>query len=160
MHDLGKLAVDNAILEKDAALNAKEFNEVRAHTYYTYYLLDSIPEFGEIKQWAAYHHERLDGTGYPFHINGDFLPLGSRIMAVADTFTAIAEDRPYRKGIEANKTVEILRNMACRQVLDERLVELLIKNYETIDMLRQAAQRGAVRYYEEFFSGVKQAGAD
>ena len=160
LHDLGKLAVDNAILEKDAALNAKEFNEVRAHTYYTYYLLDPIPEFGEIKQWAAYHHERLDGTGYPFHIGGDFLPLGSRIMAVADTFTAIAEDRPYRKGIEADKIMEILRNMARKQMLDEQLVELLIENFETINILREAAQRGAVRYYEEFFSSVKQTGTD
>ena len=158
LHDLGKLAVDNAILEKNASLNAKEFNEIRAHTYYTYYLLDPIPEFSEIKQWAAYHHERLDGSGYPFHICGEFLPLGSRIMAVADTFTAIAEDRPYRKGIEAGKTKEILRDMARRQALDERLVELLIANFETINMLREAAQQGAARYYKDFFSNAREAG--
>ena len=151
LHDLGKLAVDSTILEKNSALNAEEFNEIRAHTYYTYYLLDPIKELNEIKLWAAYHHERLDGGGYPFHITADFLPLGARIMAVADAFTAITEDRPYRSGMTPEKATEVLQNMVQKQALDEQVVRTLLPNFDEVNHLRAAAQKKAIRYYETFF---------
>lgn len=73
LHDLGKLAISNEILEKNAKLNNDEFNEIRSHTYYTYNMLNSIPELKTINQWASYHHEKLNGKGYPFHLNEDGL---------------------------------------------------------------------------------------
>lgn len=152
LHDLGKLAISNEILEKPAKLDPDEFNEIRSHPYYTYEILDLIPQFKEIKSWAAYHHEKLDGTGYPFHLTGEGLPLGSRIMAVADVFTAITENRPYRKGMEDEHAIKVLKNMAAGEALDKKTVDLLISNYTEINNLRQYAQQEAGKYYEQFFT--------
>ncbi|MEW6587043.1 MAG: HD domain-containing phosphohydrolase, partial [Nitrospirota bacterium] len=84
LHDLGKLAVPVEILNKPAKLLEKEFNVIRHHAFYTYRLLETIPELKTINTWGAFHHERLDGSGYPFHLSQRELPAGSQIMAVAD----------------------------------------------------------------------------
>lgn len=151
LHDLGKLAIDNEILEKPGGLNEDEFNEMRSHTYYTYYLLSFIPQFGEINTWAAFHHEKLDGTGYPFHLKGDSLSLGSRIMAVADVFTAITENRPYRKGMDDEQAIRVLNNMVANGALDMKIVNLLTDNFEEINRLRYYFQQEAGEYYDKFF---------
>lgn len=150
LHDLGKLAVSNAVLEKQDKLNVDEFNEIRTHTYYTYYLLDAIPSFKTINTWASYHHEKLNGKGYPFHIKGDDLSIGSRIMAVADVFTAITENRPYRKGMENDPTMKVLNNMVATGSIDKKVVELLIDNFQAINDLRVQAQQDASERYERF----------
>ena len=101
-HDLGKMAIPNSILEKDGKLTDEEFAVMRQHTYVTYMVLSSIGGIQQITEWAAFHHERLDGSGYPFHLNGKLIDTGSRIVSVADIFTALAEDRPYRQGMNKN----------------------------------------------------------
>lgn len=73
---------------------------IKQHTYYTYRILKQIDGFSTIAEWAAYHHETLDGTGYPFRIKEHELSLGSRIVAVADVFAALTENRPYRATLE------------------------------------------------------------
>ena len=148
---MGKLAVPNTVLEKPAKLNEDEFNEIRMHTYHTYHLLNTIPQFSEITAWAAYHHEKIDGTGYPFHIKGDNLSLGSRIMAVADVFTAITEDRPYRKGMNDEAAKKILTDMVHVSALDEKVVEAVINNFSAINQNRCISQEKASKYYENFF---------
>lgn len=150
LHDLGKLAIDNEILEKPDSLELDEFNEIRAHTYYTYILLDKIQQFDVIKIWAAYHHERLDGKGYPFHISGEDLPLGSRVMAAADVFTAITEDRPYRKGMLMEHATKILSNMVDDGALDGNVVKVVIDNYSFINDIRATAQNTATKHYRDF----------
>lgn len=150
LHDLGKLAIGNEVLEKPGRLDAEEFNAMRMHTYYTYHLLDIIPQFSTIKRWASYHHERMDGTGYPFHIYGDNLTLGSRIMAVADVFSAITEDRPYRTGMSDDQASRVLSGMAANGALDGRVVEKLLENFDSINLLRKAAQERASKAYEQF----------
>ncbi len=150
LHDLGKIAIRPEILEKPAKLNEDEFNEMRSHTYFTYSLLEPIRQFETINAWASYHHERLDGKGYPFHIKGENLSLGSRIMAVADVFTAITENRPYREGMQDDNAKMVLRKMAASGAIDERLVELLIGNYQDINERRENAQHEAAQRYEEF----------
>lgn len=150
LHDLGKLAIDNKVLEKDSALNEEEFNEIRSHTYYTYHLLNAIEPLHIINMWASFHHERLDGKGYPFHIKGENMPLGSRIMAVADVFTAITEDRPYRVGMNTEKAVQVLRNMVRTNAIDTRVVDLLMENLQAISDLRKVSQEEASRQYAEF----------
>lgn len=151
LHDLGKLVISNDILEKPGSLTMDEFNEMRSHTYYTYQLLDSIPGFEEIKEWAAYHHERLDGSGYPFHIKEDGLSTGARIMAVADVFTAITEDRPYRLGMDDEQSIKVLNNMVQNNALDKEIVDILIHNLQMIKELREKSQRMANEKYEAFF---------
>ncbi|HHW29477.1 MAG TPA: HD domain-containing protein [Syntrophomonadaceae bacterium] len=150
LHDLGKVTVDNRILEKPGKLSEEEFNEIRAHTYYTYHLLDAIPQFDTIKIWAAYHHEKLNGTGYPFHIKEDNLPLGSRVMAVADVFTAITEDRPYRRGMDDEQAIRVLNSMVAEGSLDGMVVEVLLDHFHEINTLRQHAQQEATERYDRF----------
>jgi HD-GYP domain-containing protein (c-di-GMP phosphodiesterase class II) len=151
LHDLGKLAIDNDILEKPGKLNEDEFNQIRSHTYYTYQLLDTIPQLKVINEWAAYHHERIDGKGYPFHIGGNALSSGSRIMAVADVFTAITEKRPYREGMDDSHAIRILNDMVASGALDEKVVGVLIDNFQMIKELREISQQDAAKEYEKFF---------
>lgn len=150
LHDLGKLAISDKLLEKPTKLDEDEFNEMRSHTYYTYQLLKNIPQFDAINQWASYHHERLNGNGYPFKIKGSNLSLGSRIMAVADIFTAITENRPYRKGMDDDSAKKILKNMVESQAIDGNVVNTLIKHFQEINEIRVEAQQNACLIYEDF----------
>ncbi len=150
IHDLGKLAVPNEILEKPNKLSEDEFYIIKSHPYYTYRILETISDLNVINVWASLHHERLDGTGYPFHYKGENLPLGSRIMAVADVFTAITEDRPYRKGMSKDKASQVLQQMAQNSALDSNIVSTLIIHYDEVDSIRFAAQAAAFKEYQEF----------
>jgi len=150
LHDLGKLAISDDILEKPSKLDEEEVNEMRAHTFYTYHSLEPIEQLKTINTWASFHHEKLSGNGYPFHIAGDSLSIGSRIMAVADVFTAITEDRPYRKGMDFKSAAKVLSNMVESNALDGRIVGLLIDNYSELDNIRIASQNEAAEQYENF----------
>ena len=156
MHDLGKLAVPVEILNKPAHLSRREYNVVRHHTFYTYRILEPIAPLHTINTWAAYHHERLDGTGYPFHLKKKDLPLGSQVMAVADVFTALTEDRPYRAGMKQSGAVRILDDMGSRSALNGEIVSLLRKHYEEIDALRMHAQANARMKYRDIDAVRKQ----
>ena len=151
LHDLGKLSISNDILEKRDALNETEFNAIRKHTYYTYAILCKIKGFEHIAAWAAYHHERPDGMGYPFCVKGrDFSKL-SRIMAVADVVTALTEDRPYRSGMCMDKAQSVLWDMARAGKLDENIVmELIKKSLPRINDIRLDAQKTALDEYGVF----------
>ncbi len=150
LHDLGKLAIRNSVLEKPTKLDEDEFNEIRSHTYYTYQLLDTIEQFKLINRWASYHHEKLNGKGYPFQIKGENLTMGSRIMAVADVFTAITENRPYRAGMESEQAMKVLDGMVENGSIDGKIVKLLIENFGEINLLREKAQEEASINYENF----------
>ncbi|HOK69815.1 MAG TPA: HD domain-containing protein [Bacillota bacterium] len=156
LHDLGKLVIDPNIIDKPNGLNEFEVSKIRSHTYYTYQLLNRVPQFDEIKKWAAYHHEKINGNGYPFHLKGDELPLGSRVMAVADVFTAITEDRPYRVGMRYENAVKLLMSMVDDGSLDGDIVKILIENYHDINKVRIEAQEKAVVQYNRFLTGKKE----
>lgn len=150
LHDLGKIAIDDEILEKPAKLNKEEFNIMRSHAYYTFRLLEPMVQLKTINAWASFHHEKLDGNGYPFHISGDSLSLGSRIMAVADVFTAITENRPYRKGMDTADAKKVLKQMVQGNALDGEVVDLLLDNYKQINGIRENTQFEAALYYSDF----------
>lgn len=156
LHDLGKLVIDPNIIDKPNGLNEFEVSKMRSHTYYTYQLLNRVPQFDEIKKWAAYHHEKINGNGYPFHLKGDELPLGSRVMAVADVFTAITEDRPYRVGMRYENAVKLLMSMVDDGSLDGDIVKILIENYHDINKVRIEAQEKAAVQYNRFLNGKKE----
>lgn len=140
LHDLGKLAVPVGILNKPAQLTKEEFQIVKRHAYYTYRILELINGFEVINSWASYHHECLSGTGYPFHLRDKELSLGSRIMKVADVFTALTEDRPYRAGMDKANVLRIIRQMAAEKAVDASVVSLLDLHYEEVNLCRLAAQ--------------------
>jgi len=154
-HDLGKLSVPNSILEKPAKLTKDEFAVIRQHTYFTYSVLNTSGGLDYIAEWAAFHHEKLDGSGYPFHIGAEKINTGSRIMAVSDIFTAIAEDRPYRKGMERKKIETILKSQSESNALDKRIVDLLIENFEEISTRVKEKQLISREVFEKKFSNVQ-----
>jgi len=145
LHDLGKLSVPEEVLEKPAELSKQEFNIIKRHTYVTYQILGLIDGFEEINQWASYHHEKLNGQGYPFHLRGEELPPGSRIMAVADIFSALVEDRPYRKGMPRHKVEKILGDMVDGGSIDGDVVQLLASHYQEAVSLKDKASEGLRR---------------
>ena len=148
-HDIGKLAVPNVILEKPDKLTKEEFAVIKKHTYFTYTVLNSIGGLGHIPEWAAFHHEKLDGSGYPFHVNDEKLSTGSRIMTVADIFTALTEDRPYRAGMQRDEIKRILENVAKNNEIDKRIVDLLFENYEEVVVHVKEKQSIANAEYKE-----------
>ncbi len=151
LHDIGKLAVPRSILEKQAKLEPEEFDVIRSHSYYSYRLLEPVTGFRAIAEWGAFHHEKLNGRGYPFHLVAAELSLGSRIMAVADVFTAITEDRPYRIGMSRERTETVLRQMAENSGISTGICTLLLNNFEEISQLRRAAAENAKNYYANLF---------
>lgn len=149
LHDLGKLGVPPEILEKPDQLTEEEFNIIKRHTFYTFRVLEAVPDFELINEWASFHHERLDSKGYPFKYTGANLTLGSRIIAVADIFTALAEDRPYRKAMPREKLFEILYKMTDSAV-DSHVVDVLNKNYDEINSARITAQTVEFQEYQKW----------
>ncbi len=154
LHDLGKLAIPTEILEKPGKLTNEEFNVMRGHTFYTYRALEPIEDLHQINQYGSYHHERLDGTGYPFRLSQKDLPLGSKLLAVADVFTALTEDRPYRKGMTNEQSLLILQKMGENNKLDAKIVQLVSENFAEINKVRIAAQNKSRREYREFLSQI------
>ncbi|MFQ5957218.1 MAG: HD-GYP domain-containing protein [Candidatus Brocadiales bacterium] len=140
LHDIGKLSVPDEILDKSAKLTKQEFDIIKQHTFYTFHILGKIDNFDEMNKWAAYHHERLDGKGYPFRISGYDMPIGARIMAVSDTFTALSEDRPYRKSQEKDMVVKILDKEVEKRGLDGRIVNMVKDNYDSIHQAFEQAK--------------------
>lgn len=150
MHDFGKLSVCREILEKPGPLDEPEMAQVRRHPYYAHRLLDPLRSLRTINEWVSFHHERLDGRGYPFRLKGDDIPLGARIMAVGDIFTALTEDRPYRAGMAPQEALAILETMVRDGALDDRLVALVRKFFPEVDALRREAQAEAFGEFAEF----------
>ncbi|QAR32546.1 HD domain-containing protein [Geovibrio thiophilus] len=160
LHDLGKLAVLPDVLYKNGALNISEQRMIKKHTYYTYYALNCFEIFDHIKEWASFHHETLDGNGYPFHVKGDRLDLGCRIMAVADIFTALTEDRPYRAGMDSEGVISVLDELAEKNKIDARVVAALKDNYTRINTGREEAQAAAAVSFREFLGNMQGKGIE
>jgi putative nucleotidyltransferase with HDIG domain len=115
LHDVGKIATDSGILSKPDTLTRGEFREIRRHPRTSYDILSEIRfPFPHVASLALHHHERVDGTGYPDGKRDREIPMGSRIIAVADAFDAMVSDRPYRSGIPALKALREIRDDADR----------------------------------------------
>jgi HD-GYP domain-containing protein (c-di-GMP phosphodiesterase class II) len=134
-HDLGKIATPNVILHKQGPLDNHEMPIMQEHVYMSFLLLKDLPGLREIVFTAATHHERLDGSGYPWGLSGEQLPIPSRILQVADVYSAMREDRPYRKGIPHKEVLSRLRSMASENLLDTRVVKALEKIGNTFRLI-------------------------
>jgi putative nucleotidyltransferase with HDIG domain len=108
MHDIGKVGVPDAVLFKPGALDPEERMLIKGHPVIGAGILRNIPSMGEIVPCILHHHERVDGNGYPDGLLGEAIPLGARIIAVADAFDAMTTDRPYRRGLTVDAAVEEL----------------------------------------------------
>jgi HD-GYP domain-containing protein (c-di-GMP phosphodiesterase class II) len=151
LHDIGKLVVPNAILCKPTRLTADEYAIVRQHTFYTYRILSRVSGFEQIAEWASFHHERLDGSGYCHQHGRAKLDVGAKIIAVADVATAIAERRPYREPGDESTVLNALREMSGNNLLESKIVEALADNYASIMSTTQNAQAAdEARYVERY----------
>lgn len=138
LHDIGKLAVPNSILDKPAKLDDEEWQCVRKHPYYTQQVLARIPGFERITEVASAHHERLDGKGYFRGLTARELDTDMRIIAVADVFDALSAERPYRGALPLREVFGIMDKDA-GIALDARCIDILKSSTMTLDDLRQNA---------------------
>lgn len=109
VHDLGKIGVPDAILRKPGRLTDEEFEAIKQHPELGAIIVSAVPGLEDTLDAVRHHHERWDGGGYPSGLRGEETPLIARVMAVADAFSAITTDRPYRKGLPQDEALSILR---------------------------------------------------
>jgi len=133
LHDIGKMAIPDAILRKPGALTPDEIVVMREHCYRGYQMLKKIPFLADASEIVYSHQERYDGTGYPRGLKGDEIPLGARIFSVADTLDAITSDRPYRPAQPLSAARDEIQRWSGRQ-FDPEVVRVFLGMPENIWM--------------------------
>lgn len=128
LHDVGKIAVDDAILRKPGHLTEEEYAKMRIHPERGARMMQDCEQLIPLIPYALYHHERYDGKGYPFGLKGEAIPLEGRLLAVADTFDAMTSNRPYRKGLDPEVAIAELEKGKGTQ-FDPVCVDALVKCY-------------------------------
>jgi len=126
LHDLGKIGISENILHKKAKLSKKEFDAIKKHPQIGADIIRPIQFLRELVPYIFYHHERWDGLGYPSGIKGEEIPLGSRIIAIADVYQALISDRPYRKAFSKKEALKIIKDGSGTQ-FDPRIVNIFLK---------------------------------
>ena len=134
LHDVGKIAIRDCILQKPAKLTPEEFEEMKSHTTFGIKVIEKIQEntseptlLEYAKVFASSHHERWDGTGYPQMLVGEGIPLQGRLMAIADVYDALISERPYKKAFTHEEALEIIREGSGSH-FDPKLVEIFLRN--------------------------------
>ena len=135
MHDIGKLRIPESVLRKDDALSESEWTLMRTHPEMGLTLLDRAGQSSREVLAVLYHHERLDGSGYPYGLKAEGIPIEARIVAVADTYDALTSDRPYRSACTDAEARRVLTEEA-RLRLDARAVDAL---FRALDFTRRKA---------------------
>ncbi len=127
VHDIGKIAIPDAIMLKPGRLTKEEFDIMKTHTTHGAKLLDMLEEIGDTqysrycRDICLYHHERWDGKGYPKGLKGDDIPISAQIVSVADCYDALTSDRPYKKALPHEEAVELIMNGACGSFSEQLL---------------------------------------
>ena len=132
LHDIGKIAIDENILNKPAALTPDEYEEIKKHPEIGYRILKSVSEMAEIAEYVLAHHESWDGSGYPRGLKGEAIPYLSRIIAVADTYDAMTSDRTYRKALPKEVAIAEIKKFSGIQ-FDPKIVETFITHIEQFE---------------------------
>lgn len=131
LHDIGKLSIPESVLTKAGALTDEEYQQIKEHSQFGYDLIKEIPKHDKAKEIVLYHHERIDGTGYPKGLSGDDIPLLARIVCIADAFDAMMSKRIYRKNThtleEAINELKTHRNTQFDGFLVNLFIECLIE---------------------------------
>ena len=125
LHDIGKIITPLTILNKKSELSVKEYEQIKKHVPDGIYILEPFEVFHKIIPWIKYHHERIDGQGY-YKLEKNKIPLESKIIAVADTYSALTTSRIYQRKRSHREAVEVLKEVSGTQ-LDSRIVDILIR---------------------------------
>lgn len=131
LHDIGKIAIPIEILEKPGKLTYEEFEIMKNHSKVGYDILSEL-NMNEIRDIATLHHEKLDGSGYPFGLKGDEITKEMRIVAISDIISALIGSRSYKEGFSKEKIITILNEMVVRNKIDKNITRLFINNYDYI----------------------------
>ncbi|MFQ6093088.1 MAG: HD domain-containing phosphohydrolase [bacterium] len=135
LHDIGKIGVREAYLNKPGKLTAEEYDMIKQHPLISERILRPIEELQAILGDIKHHHERYDGGGYPCGLDGEKIPIGARILAVADCFDAMISHRAYRPALTPEQALEEMKNNAGKQ-FDPQLVTVFLEMYEELPQLR------------------------
>ena len=125
LHDIGMIGVAEEILNKTQKLSDDEFEKIKMHVHYSVKILEDIKQLYEITEIIKYHHEHYNGCGYPYSLKGEEIPLGSRIIAIADAFDSMVSNRAYRKSLTVEEAVENIKRGAGEQ-FDPNLVQIFL----------------------------------
>lgn len=131
LHDIGMIGVSDEILYKIDALSQEEYDEIKKHITYSVKILEDIKQLKDVVEIIKYHHEKYDGTGYPYGVKGENIPLGSRIIAVADAFDSIISNRIYRNKIELQDALNEIKKGALTQ-FDPVVVKAFEDSFDAI----------------------------
>jgi len=129
LHDMGKIAIPDEILQKPGPLSEKEWETMRQHPMYAYEMLSPIAYLNPALDIPFYHHERWNGSGYPHGLMGDKIPLSARLFAIVDVWDALRSDRPYRKAVPRDQVIDYISENA-NILFDPKLVDLFLKFVE------------------------------
>lgn len=130
LHDIGKIGIPDEILNKNGKLSDAEIKQIRKHPEIGFDILKKSKYLAEIAEIVYSHHERWDGKGYPRGLSKNEIPLGARIICIADSIDAMLSDRPYRQKLSMNECKKELINNAGTQ-FDPELIEILLANWTT-----------------------------
>ena len=150
LHDIGKIGIDPGLIEKNGPLTDDEFDLVKLHTYYTGQILSSLSNsewFNEIVPWAQNHHEKADGSGYPYALQSENLDLGCKIIAFSDVIAALMEDRPYRKSLSIDTAFEILRDRIAAKISAE-MFDVIAQHKQLIDAIVHQCHENILNEYK------------
>ena len=126
LHDIGKIGIPDGILNKPGRLTPEEFELVKRHPEYGWTVIRKLPGFERSSLYVLHHHENVDGTGYPAHLKGSEIPIGSRIVSVTDAFDAMVSSRPYRKGLPFAEAIRRLHQSSGTQ-FDRTVVQSFVR---------------------------------
>ena len=129
LHDVGKIAISTGILNKPGKLTEDEYKIIKTHSQEGYNLVDGIDVFAKAKEAILYHHERYDGKGYPVGLKGNEIPLMAQIISIADVYDALTSNRSYRKAMECEKAINIIKKDS-GTAFNPELVEVFIKELQ------------------------------
>ncbi len=140
LHDVGKIGVPDGVLQKPGRLTDEEFALIKQHPVIGYEILKHLDNFRYVLPGVLHHHEAIDGSGYPYGLKGEQIPLVARILAVADAYDAMTTNRPYRRGMPSERAEQVLKDGAGRQ-WDVQCVEAFFRNIHGIRLI--SAQQAA-----------------
>jgi len=132
LHDIGMIGVPEYILHKSEKLTNEEYEKIKKHVEYGINILGSIKQLSSVVSIIKCHHERYDGSGYPYGLKGEEIPIGARIIALADTFDALVSARAYRNSMSLEKAIELISSYAGKQ-LDYNVVQAFLRIVDKFD---------------------------
>jgi len=155
LHDIGKVMIPQEILKKPVQLTNEEFEEIKKHTIYGHELLKKIRGISMMASYITLgHHERMDGSGYPYHLKGEYIHKAARIVAVADVYDALTTDRVYRKKLMPYEVIDYITSLGSKH-FDQEVVDVFVRYvaYYPVGtgVILNTGERGIVKKYNKKF---------